>query len=49
MNGQLLTVVALTAGMNPSTHSVGDWLGTSAGVDTFLEENNLVPLPGYEH
>ena len=48
MSGQLLTVVALTAGSNPSTHSVGGWLGPSAGQDSFVDENNLVPLPGYE-
>jgi hypothetical protein len=49
MIGQLLTMVAATAGQNPSTHSVGGWLGPRAGLDSFMEENNLVPLPGFEH
>jgi hypothetical protein len=49
MSGQLLTVIALTAGKNTSTRSVGGWLGPIAGLDSFVEENNLVPLPGYDH
>ena len=44
MSGQLLTVVALTIGNNPSTHSVGGWLGPSAGLDSFVEEDNLMPF-----
>jgi len=49
MSGHLLTMVALAAGKNPSTHSVGVWLGPIAGLDSFVEANNLMPLPGYEH
>lgn len=49
MSGQFFTMVALTAGKNPSTHSIGGWLGPRAGLDSCVEENNLVPLPGCEH
>jgi hypothetical protein len=38
-------MVAAVAGKNPSTHSAGGWLDPIAGLDSFVEEHNFLPLP----
>ena len=48
MSGQLHTPAALSPGKNAGIHSIGDWMGPRAGLDSFGEEKILLPLPGFE-
>jgi hypothetical protein len=49
VNDERHAPVALTPGMRSDSHWIGGWVGPRVGVDLFGEEENLFPLPGYEH
>jgi hypothetical protein len=48
VSGQLHVPAALPPGKNAGIHSIGGWMGPRAGLDSFGEAKNLLPLPGFE-
>jgi hypothetical protein len=48
MSGQHHAPAALPPGQNPDTHWTGGWVGPRTNVDLFEEDNNLLPMTGYE-
>ena len=48
MSGQLHAPAALSPGKKVGIHSIADWMGPRAGLDSFREEKMLLLLPGFE-